>query len=153
MSCQGFDDMVEVATEFRTLARCADVASPRRPSRNLWRYRDYTAFQKWSSFCQQSRTNAANVLGQKTNLSAIITRGGVGLLRLAARSTRVPVRAITAPICTVRIRSSGSLWPRVRAQRGSSVPALPISMRRKHLSFLSLRPALREPKIVREESS
>jgi hypothetical protein len=39
MSCQGFDDKVEVATEFRALARRADVASPRRPSRNLWRYR------------------------------------------------------------------------------------------------------------------
>jgi hypothetical protein len=39
MPCQGFDDKVEVATEFRALAHRADVASPRRPSRNLWRYR------------------------------------------------------------------------------------------------------------------
>src|SRR5258707_1021091 len=31
MSCQGLDDKVGVATEFRTLARCADVACPCRP--------------------------------------------------------------------------------------------------------------------------
>src|SRR5260370_31076417 len=30
--------------------------------------------QMWSSFRQQSRANAADVLGQKTNLFAIITR-------------------------------------------------------------------------------
>jgi hypothetical protein len=41
MSCQGFDDKVKVVTEFRVRARRADVA---RPSRNLWRCRDYTAF-------------------------------------------------------------------------------------------------------------
>src|SRR5713101_9983601 len=51
MSCQGFDDKVEVATEFRALAGRADVASPCRPSRNRWRYRDYTAFP--ISFCNE----------------------------------------------------------------------------------------------------
>ena len=35
MPCQGFDVKVDVATEFRALARRAGVASARRPSRNL----------------------------------------------------------------------------------------------------------------------
>ena len=51
MSCQGFDDKVEVVTELRALARYADVACRRGPSRNLWRYRDYTAFP--ISFCNE----------------------------------------------------------------------------------------------------
>jgi len=49
--------------------------------------------QMWSSSASKTARNAAHVLGQETNLFAIITRRWVGPLRLAQRSTSLPVRA------------------------------------------------------------
>jgi len=51
MSCQGFDDKVEAATELRALARRADVASPHKPSRNLCGIPDHATFP--ISFCNE----------------------------------------------------------------------------------------------------
>src|ERR1700756_1398182 len=47
--CQAKD--LTIGSRPELIARCADVACPCRPSRNLWRYRGYTGFP--ISFCNE----------------------------------------------------------------------------------------------------
>ena len=57
MSCQGFDDKVEVATDFPVLARRADVASPRR---------------RLGSGCGEARAHhCSSCADRKVNMSAV----------------------------------------------------------------------------------
>src|SRR5712672_1899139 len=98
MSCHGFDDKVEVATEFRALARRADVACPCRPSRNLWRCRDYTPFP--ISFCNKL-VASKRLFEEPTCLAGAVARASTLLL-----DVRFVLRASTAAFL------AGSVVPR-----------------------------------------